>query len=345
MAQLTIKTNLIKKGEVFKIMALAESLSTPVLLIGDPGTGKTATVIDYAKASQGGKMNSEDVFVLETDEGTRSGAVKGMMDLEKLTTENKYVVKSPITKAKFVVINEVDKASAGLRNSLLGIMNEKILFNGSEQVPCQWKTFVATCNKIPDDEIDSPFWDRFLITFKVDRLRQSELLEYYAKGGKKATFGYKTNLPTQEEIDAIVIPAKSMKKVMNLAYSKLSDRSLSFVPTLAQHVACVWGYNANKALVKSVELLLSKEDANVLAKHLVPKELRELYDKIDLISTMSNYESYRSLLEQINNMGEALKKAGKLSEEEEQDIERQAEEKSAELDFLIDDEDVMESAN
>lgn len=51
MAQLTIKTNLIKKGEVFKIMALAESLSTPVLLIGDPGTGKTATVIDYAKAS------------------------------------------------------------------------------------------------------------------------------------------------------------------------------------------------------------------------------------------------------------------------------------------------------
>lgn len=339
--RIEINTNLIKKGEVFKIMALAESIGSPVLLIGPPGTGKTATVLDYAKASQG-NLKDDDVFILETDEGTSSTAIKGMVDLEKLTTTSKYQVNSPVTKAKFVVINEVDKASAGLRNSLLGVMNEKVLFNGSEKVPCQWKTFVATCNKIPDDEIDSPFWDRFLITFTVDRLRQSDLLDYYKKGGKSASFKYKTNMPTQSELDAIVIPAASLKKVLNLTYGKLSDRSLSFIPELAKHIAGVWGYNANKALVKSVELLISKEDANVLAKSLVPKELRELYDKVDMIEQMPNYEAYTNLLEQLDSMGVKLREKGILTKEDEDDIQRLAEEKSATLEFLIEEDENFE---
>ncbi len=338
MAKININTNLTKKGEVFKIMALAESIGSPVLLIGPPGTGKTATVLDYAMASQG-NLKDDDVFILETDEGTSSTAIKGMVDLEKLTTTNKYQVNSPVTKAKFVVINEVDKASAGLRNSLLGVMNEKVLFNGNEKVPCQWSTFVATCNKIPDDEKDSPFWDRFLITFNVDRLRQSDLLDYYKKGGKAASFQYKVNIPSREDLDKIVIPANSLKKVLSLTYGKLSDRSLSFIPELAKHIAGVWGYNANKALIKTVELLVSKEDANVLAKSLVPKELRELYDKVDMIEQMSSYDSYEKHLQVLDDMAVELRKKGLLTDEDEQDIQRLAEEKSEGLTFILLDDD------
>lgn len=213
--RINIDSNLIKKEEVYRILALAESLNTPILLIGDPGTGKTAAVLDYATATQGANgLTDKDMFILETDEGTKAAAVKGNINMAKLVdpTNPKFEKDAPITSAKFVVINEVDKASAGLRNSLLGIMNEKKLFDGGDVTNCQWKTFVATCNKIPDDEIGSPFWDRFLITFKVNRLRQSEMLTYYSKGGKAARFQYGVNLPTEDELNAMVVPAEKLKK-------------------------------------------------------------------------------------------------------------------------------------
>lgn len=339
-----IDSNLTKKGEVFRILALAESLNTPILLIGDPGTGKTAAVLDYADATSGQQgLGPKDVFILETDEGTKAAAVKGNINMAKLVDplNPSFEKDAPITKAKFVVINEVDKASAGLRNSLLGIMNEKKLFDGGDITDCKWKAFVATCNKIPDDEIGSPFWDRFLITFKVNRLRQSEMLEYYAKGGKTATFPYNVTIPEQSELDAMVVPADKLKRTMDIVYDKLSDRSLSFIPTLAKHIAGVWGFNINRALVKAVELLISKDDANILAKALVSRELRAIYDKVDQIDQMSNYESYKNLLEDIDKLGEKLKISGKITPEDEEDLINQVNEKSDRLDFLKSEDESM----
>ena len=336
MIQKTITTNLIKKEDLFNVLALAEAIQLPVLLIGAPGVAKTAAVIDYAKTSIGGQLSNDDLFLLETDEGTRSTAIKGNIDLNKLTTQNKFEVNSPITKAKFVVINEIDKASASLRNSLLGVMNEKMLFNGQEKKNCEWKTFVATCNEIPDDEKDSPFWDRFAITFHVDRLRESDVLDYYSAGGRKFTNDYKITLP--EDGDAI--PSKldlvKLKKVIDVCYDKLSDRTLSFIPVLVANIVVVYSLTPDRAMIKAVELLVGKETSNVLAKSIMSKELRQLYDHIDMISACSNDVDYRAKMNEINKIGGQLLKDGKLSEVDQKDIEKRAEEQQDKLKFLSD---------
>ena len=328
-----------KKTETFKVMALGEAINTPILLIGPPGVAKTASVIDFATASLG-TIGSNDLFLLETDEGTRSNAVKGNVDLEALTTTNKYKIDSPITDAKVVVINEIDKASASLRNSLLGIMNEKVLFNGKEKLDCQWTNFIATCNEIPDDEKDSPFWDRFLITHEVNRLSRADMMEYYAKGGKSFFQTYNINLPEDSDISSVSLDNDKLKKVLDIAHSELSDRALSFLPTLVKNVMFVWQLNADRAMVKTVELLVNKSKANELAKVLVHKKVRAVYDLVDSIGMCVSNSEYNK---QYDKLEIAFKEASSeqlLSPSVAKDIQNKIAEEEAKLDFLNTDEEV-----
>lgn len=337
MQKRVITTNLMKKLETFRILALGEATGLPILLIGEPGVAKTAAVIDYAKAACNGKLGDDDVFLIETDEGTRSNEIKGTIDLEELTLNQKYRKVSPITTAKYVVINEVDKASATLRNSMLGVMNEKILFDGKNKVPCQWDSFVATCNKIPEDEVDSPFWDRFLITFHVERLRQAEILDYYNKGGKSYSQNYNMNIPEQADIDAISLDPIKIKKVIDLVYKDLSDRTLSFLPHLVKNIMCVWSFNEDRGLIKAVELLVGKNEAKALAKNLVSSEMRAIYNAIDMIGSSISMDAYDQNFEKVDKMCEAL--GSKLTEEDIKDITARVNEQEDKLEFLSEDED------
>ena len=314
-----ITTNLMKKEETFRVMALGEAVKTPILLIGPPGVAKTAAVIDFAKASLG-KLGGADLYLLETDEGTRSNAVKGNIDLEALTTTNKYKVNSPITKAKVVVINEIDKASASLRNSLLGIMNEKVLFNGTEKVPCQWNNFIATCNSIPDDEKDSPFWDRFLITHEVNRLSQTDMLDYFAQGGKEFSQIQNITMPDQADLNAIQIDPEKLKKVLDVTYQHLSDRAISFLPTLIKNVMCVWDIGQNNGMIKATELLVGKTVATDLAKTLVNKEVRDLYNIMDAIGECVSTVEYNKQYDRLEQAYARANKAGAISKDDEDQL-------------------------
>lgn len=317
------ETSLMGKESVFKILQLAEALGSPVLLIGPPGTGKTKIVTDYTKGmfdfrnqDEIRHFNEDGVFMLETDESTKSSEVKGFVDIEKLVENKKYVVDSPITKADTIIINEVDKASSSLRNSLLGIMNEKILFSGKDKVRCNWRLFVATCNEIPSDEKDSPFWDRFILKIYVNRLSVGEINKYYTKGGRDYTTSIKVNIPTKQEMDSIVVPNFKLEKFLNQSYSKCSDRTLTFVPNMTKAVSLVYKYPIDKALVKTCELLIDKSSASNLVKVLMPPEKREIFDKIDFIRGLNSEEEVEAQMTAIETLTQAHIDSGKLDQDD-----------------------------
>jgi DNA polymerase III delta prime subunit len=331
-----INTNLMKKLETFKVMALGEAIQTPILLIGPPGVAKTAAVIDFAKASLG-KLKGEDLFLLETDEGTKSNAIKGNVDLQALTTENVYKVDSPVTRAKVVVVNEIDKASASLRNSLLGVMNERVLFNGKEKLPCKWNNFIATCNEIPDDEKDSPFWDRFLITHDVKRLSTADMMNYYNKGGKNFRQDHNITIPEQADIDAITLDPNKLKTVLDATYSDLSDRALSFLPVLIKNVMCVWGYDESRGMIKTAELLVGKTAAKNLAKNLVPAPVRDVYDAIDTVGMCVSPSDYNDAYDKFEKAYTKAEELCLLTDSDKEQMKLRMEEEEAKLEFLKED--------
>jgi MoxR-like ATPase len=303
-----IETSLINKEEVFKMLALAEATGLPLLLIGEPGVAKTKTIIEYAKAwlNKDGKMTAEDfqnkMYILETDEGTKASEIKGMPDLGKLFTENTYEVNAPVAEADIVIINEVDKASSAIRNAMLGVMNEKFLFNGKNKIPCKWKLFIATCNEIPKDEKDSPFWDRFMLKMTVNRVSAGDMSKYYAKGARNYKESFKIGIPNQAELDTIEIPSNKLDKYLEVGYQHSSDRTLTFVPKLTKAVSYVWDISVDKALVKTAQIMINQSAGSELQNKLMSPEIKAVMSKVEMLHSHSNNEALELAVAEIESL-------------------------------------------
>jgi MoxR-like ATPase len=322
-----IETSLINKEEVFKMLALAEATGLPLLLVGEPGVAKTKTIIEYAKAwlNKDGKMTAEDfqnkMYILETDEGTKASEIKGMPDLGKLFTENKYELNAPIADADIVIINEVDKASSAIRNAMLGVMNEKFLFNGKSKTPCKWKLFIATCNEIPKDEKNSPFWDRFMLKMTVNRVSAGDMSKYYAKGGRNYKESFTIGIPNQAELDTVEIPSNKLDKYLEVGYQYSSDRTLTFVPKLSKAVSYVWDISVDKALVKTAQIMISQSAGSELQNKLMSPEIKAVMSKVEMLHSHSNNEALELAVAEIESLINAYATRGVLDQSQVEEIE------------------------
>ena len=303
-----IETSLINKEEVFKMLALAEATGLPCLLIGQPGVAKTKTVVDYAKAwlNKDGKMTAKDfaekIYILETDEGTKASEIKGMPDLGKLFTDNEYSLSTPIADAEIVIINEVDKASSAIRNAMLGVMNEKFLFNGKHKIPCKWKLFVATCNEIPKEEKGSPFWDRFMLKHTVNRVSAGEMVKYYNKGGRDYREKFTIGIPNKSEINEVEIPAAKLEKYLEVGYQHSSDRTLTFVPTLSKAVSYIWDISVDKALVKTAQIMIDQTAGSELQNKLMSPEVKAVMSKVEMLHSYQTNEQLELAIAEIEGL-------------------------------------------
>ena len=329
MKQLTIKTPLVGRSETFKVLAVAHATQKPILLVGEPGVGKTKALLDYGLALHGGdaQKTMNETFILETDESTRSPEIKGRPDLKKIVEQNTYDVISPVTQSKFILINEIDKANAGLRNSMLSIMNEKVLFNGIKKVMVPWDLFCASCNSIPSEEKNSPFWDRFIIKHEVKRISKNQMMKYYAdKTPKDETI----ILPEKHELDQIEtqIPAEKLKKFLDVGYKYFSDRTLSFVPRMTAAVSVVFQLDLNRSLVKTAQLLGDKTIGKELASNIEPAELIDMRGKIDMVQSLEDYDQINTLIQDITEMA---RKAANSPEVTKEDLESIANDLNKEL--------------
>jgi len=322
-----IETSLINKEEVFKMLALAEATGLPLLLVGEPGVAKTKTVIEYAKAwlNKDGKMTADDfankIYVLETDEGTKASEIKGIPDLGKLFTDNKYELNTPIAEAEIVVINEVDKASSAIRNAMLGVMNEKFLFNGKHKIPCKWKLFVATCNEIPKEEMGSPFWDRFMLKLKVNRVTAGELVKYYEKGAREYREKFAIGIPNKTELSTLEVPVKKMEKYLEVGYQASSDRTLTFVPGLTKAVSYIWDISIDKALVKTAQIMIGQTAGSELQNKLMSPEVKAVMSKVEMLRSHNTSEALELAVAEIESLINTYASRGMMDQGQVEEIE------------------------
>ena len=103
----------------------------------------------------------------------------------------------------------------------------------------------------------------------------------------------------------------------------------------------IWKLGEDKAFIKTTELLVSKDAAKELAKTLVAKEVRSIYDIVDTIGQCSSTDDYNERFDQLDKAFATAKASGKLTQSDFEDIQNKISEEEAKLSFLKDDDDAI----
>lgn len=318
----TIKTALHGKEEVFRAMALAESTGLPLLLVGEPGVAKTQAMMDFAAAIEGGTHEQalKSSFVIELDEGTRPSEVKGVVDIESLYMEKKWNLLTPIADAKYIMINEVDKGTSGVRNTLLSVMREKYLMLGREIRYCKWNLFIGTCNKITEGSDDAPFWDRFSLKVRVPRVSETKLLEAWSN----REIEIDVVISSPEEIRSFVPNDKDEYKkcvaqFLKIYYNKLTDRSAYQIPYLINACSIVYQCDLVEATIKAASLMVDDSALiKKLASAIEDPVITNVKSSIDRLSGINNVATFREVIKSTTD----VLKDPKLTEDKKNSIKR-----------------------
>lgn len=168
---------LVGREQLAELILLAAVAQEHILVIGPPGTAKSAVVRRVAQ-SMGGRY-----FEYLLGRFTEPSELFGAVDLKKLregTVETD--VSGMLPEADIVFLDEVFLGSTAILNTLLGVLNERRFRRGHTQIQCPLRVCVGAANGLPEDEALAAFGDRFLLHLFVESVPDNQL-EAMLSGG------------------------------------------------------------------------------------------------------------------------------------------------------------------
>ncbi|MCA1196553.1 AAA family ATPase [Sphingomonas sp. R647] len=141
-----------------------------VLLIGPPGTGKSAAVQAVAGAIEA------NTFEYLLGRFTEPSELFGALDLNALKEGRvEPVTSGMLPQAEVAFLDEIFLGSTAILNTLLKILNERTYRRGQFSVTTPLISCIAASNALPEDTTLAAFADRFLLTMFVDPVGDGDL--------------------------------------------------------------------------------------------------------------------------------------------------------------------------
>jgi MoxR-like ATPase len=168
---------LIGRDQLAELIVLSAVAQEHLLVIGPPGTAKSAVVRRVSQA-MGGRY-----FEYLLGRFTEPSELFGPVDLKKLregTVETD--VTGMLPEADVAFLDEVFLGSTAILNTLLSVLNERRFRRGHTQIQCPLRVCVGAANGLPEDEALAAFADRFLLHLFIEPVPDHQLEAMLAGG-------------------------------------------------------------------------------------------------------------------------------------------------------------------
>lgn len=174
-----ISATLVERETLVQLIILAAIAREHLLVLGPPGTAKSAAVRAVASAFDG------HYFEYILGRFSEPNELFGPIDLKKLRDgQVETETRGMLPEADIAFLDEVFLGSTAILNTLLGLLNERQFKRGHTHIQCPLRVCVAASNSLPEDPALAAFADRFLLRLHVESLPDSMLETLLETGWK-----------------------------------------------------------------------------------------------------------------------------------------------------------------
>ncbi|MCI0665675.1 MAG: AAA family ATPase [Acidobacteria bacterium] len=192
-----LTTSLIERDEVIRASIVALLARQHLIILGPPGTAKSALVTSIAERispQNGAGLRS---FAYLMTRFTTPEELFGPVSVAGLKRdEYRRITRGKLVEAELVFLDEIFKASSAILNALLKIANERVFHNGDQEMQVPLISLFGASNEMPQGNELEALWDRFLLRFRVGYVSETGFAKFIraasAKLGAKQN-GHKPN--------------------------------------------------------------------------------------------------------------------------------------------------------
>jgi MoxR-like ATPase len=169
--------HLVERELIAEVVTLCAVAREHVLVIGAPGTAKSAAVRRTAE-HLGGRY-----FEYLLSRFTEPNEIFGTVDLRQLREGVvAYQTDGMLPDAEVAFLDEVFLGSSAILNTLLGVLNERVFRRGATLRACPIRVCIGASNALPTDPALAAFADRFLARVHVQPVPDGSLEDLLEQG-------------------------------------------------------------------------------------------------------------------------------------------------------------------